>query len=158
VNDPLNWPKWKKAIAFLSVCFYAFLGSWIMGGVTLGIPGIIEEFHVGLNEVVNGLISWVVLTLGVGVLLISIGACTDPCRTSSGLLRRFTSASDLCSFSSPSLRSQGQFGARRLKLGKAFELVELLVLLRSPPVKVSQLPLKQTFFSFMSEAGGWVFT
>ena len=40
-----------------------------MGGVTLGIPGIIQEWNVGLNEVINGLISWVVLTLGVGVSL-----------------------------------------------------------------------------------------
>lgn len=38
-----------------------------MGGITLGIPGIISEFDVGLNNVINGLISWVVLTLGVGV-------------------------------------------------------------------------------------------
>jgi len=38
-----------------------------MGGVTLGIPGIISEFDLGLNDAVNGLISWVVLTLGVGV-------------------------------------------------------------------------------------------
>jgi len=38
-----------------------------MGGVTLGIPGIMSEFDVGLNNVVNGLISWIVLTLGVGV-------------------------------------------------------------------------------------------
>jgi hypothetical protein len=67
VNDPLNWCKWKKSVAFLCVCFYAFLGSWIMGGVTLGIPGIITEFDVSLNNAVNGLISWVVLTLGVGV-------------------------------------------------------------------------------------------
>jgi len=129
-----------------------------MGGITLGIPGIIGEFNVGLNEVINGLISWVVLTLGVGVLLTSIGACADPCRTSSGLLLRFTSASDLCSFSSPSLLLHVQFGVRRLNLGRAFELVELLVLLRSPHVKVCRLPLNQTFFSFMSEVGGWVFT
>jgi hypothetical protein len=128
-----------------------------MGGVTLGIPGIIGEFHVGLNQVINGLISWIVLTLGVGVLLIPISAFTNPRRTSSGLLRRFTSASDLCSFSSPSLLSRVQFGVLRLKLGEAFELVELLVLLRSPPVKVCPLPLNQTFSSFMNEAGGWVF-
>src|SRR5271154_472363 len=82
VNDPLNWPKWKKAVAFLCVCFYAFLGSWIMGGVTLGIPGILSEFPVGLNEVINGLISWVVLTLGVGVHL-CLSYYSDMCRTSS---------------------------------------------------------------------------
>jgi hypothetical protein len=43
------------------------LGSWIMGGVSLGIPGIIEEFDITLNQAIDGLISWVVLTLGLGV-------------------------------------------------------------------------------------------
>jgi len=43
------------------------LGSWIMGGVTLGIPAIIGEFSISLNEAIDGLISWIVLTLGLGV-------------------------------------------------------------------------------------------
>ena len=38
-----------------------------MGGVTLGIPAIIEEFSITLNEAIDGLISWIVLTLGLGV-------------------------------------------------------------------------------------------
>jgi hypothetical protein len=67
VNDPLNWPKWKRVIAFLCVCFYAFLASWTLGGIALGIPGIIQEWNVSLNAVVDGLVSWNVLTLGIGV-------------------------------------------------------------------------------------------
>jgi len=124
VNDPLNWPKWKKSIAFLCVCFYAFLGSWIMGGVTLGIPGIITEFDVGLNDAVNGLISWVVLTLGVGV---SLDLCchTNLARTSSGLQQLFISESGLyfSSFHSSPLRAQ--FGVPRLNRGPVFEQVGL---------------------------------
>ena len=69
INDPLNWPKWKKAVAFLGVCFYTFLTAWALGGIVLAIPDIIQEWHVGLNEVVHGLISWNVLTLGAGVSL-----------------------------------------------------------------------------------------
>jgi hypothetical protein len=68
VNDPLNWPKWKRVVAFTTICFYAFLASWVLGGITIGIPSIMEEFSVNLNSAVNGLISWAVFTLGVGVL------------------------------------------------------------------------------------------
>jgi hypothetical protein len=156
VNDPLNWCKWKKSVAFLCVCFYAFLGSWIMGGVTLGIPGIMTEFDVGLNNVVNGLISWIVLTLGVGVVSKSHAMLTR--RTSSGLPLPFTSARDLSFSSLRSSLSPGQFGVRRLNRGPACEPVELLVPLRSLPVKASQPPLKQICSSFMSGVGGWVST
>jgi hypothetical protein len=124
VNDPLNWPKWKKAIAFLCVCFYAFLGSWIMGGVTLGIPGIINEFSVGLNEVINGLISWIVLTLGVGVHL-CLSYHSDLRRTSSGLLQLSTLESDRSFSLLHSLLSQPQFGVLRPSLSLASEAVEL---------------------------------
>lgn len=72
VNDPLNWPKWKKSVAFLTVVFYAFLASWVLGGINLGIPGIIVELKADLNQAVNGLISWPVLTLGIAVILILI--------------------------------------------------------------------------------------
>lgn len=67
VNDPLNWPKWKKVFAFLSICFYTFLGSWVMGGISLGIPGIMTDFEVDLNKAVKGVVSWTVLTVGIGV-------------------------------------------------------------------------------------------
>jgi hypothetical protein len=67
VNDPLNWPKWKKGVAFLTVVFYAFLASWVLGGINLGIPGIITELGADLNQAINGLISWPVLTLGIAV-------------------------------------------------------------------------------------------
>jgi hypothetical protein len=67
INDPLNWLKWKKAAAFSCIVYFAMLGSWVIEGVTLGIPGIIQEFDISLNQAINGLISWVVLTLSLGV-------------------------------------------------------------------------------------------
>ena len=75
VNDPLNWPKWKKTAAFVSICFYTFLGSWVMGGIALGIPGIMHDFGITLNRTVTGVVSWTVFTVGIGVyLLFSIEA------------------------------------------------------------------------------------
>ena len=70
VNDPLNWPKWKKSAAFISICFFTFLGSWIMGGIALGIPGIMTEFGVDLNKAVTGVVSWTVFTVGIGVIIL----------------------------------------------------------------------------------------
>ena len=67
INDPLNWPKWKKTVAFMTICFFSFLAGWVLGGISIGIPSIMDEFSVDLNAAVNGLISWAVFTLGVGV-------------------------------------------------------------------------------------------
>jgi len=66
INDPLNWPKWKKVVAFTTICFFSFLAGWVLGGISIGIPSIMQEFNVDLNAAVNGLISWAVFTLGIG--------------------------------------------------------------------------------------------
>jgi len=71
INDPLNWPKWKKIVAFVTICFFSFLAGWVLGGISIGIPSIMDEFGVDLNAAVNGLISWAVFTLGVGVCALS---------------------------------------------------------------------------------------
>jgi len=67
VNDPLNWPKWKKIVAFLTICFYSWVAGWAIGGVTIGIPSIMQDFNVDLNTAINGVISWLVFALGIGV-------------------------------------------------------------------------------------------
>jgi len=67
VNDPLNWPKWKKIVAYSTVCLFAFLAGWVLGGISIGIPSIMEEFQVDLNDAIKGMISWCVLALGIGV-------------------------------------------------------------------------------------------
>ena len=38
-----------------------------MGGIALGIPGIMHEFGIDLNRTVNGVVSWTVFTVGIGV-------------------------------------------------------------------------------------------
>ena len=68
VNDPLNWPKYKKALAFLSIITFTFSLGWMLAGIAYGIPGIIQDLSISLNQAVDGLISWVVLTLGLAVL------------------------------------------------------------------------------------------
>ena len=66
-NDPLNWPKQKKALAFISIVFYAYAVTWVLGGIAFGIPLMMVDLNIDLNAAVTGLISWVVLTLGIGV-------------------------------------------------------------------------------------------
>lgn len=96
VNDPLNWPKWKKIVAFVTICFFSFLAGWVLGGISIGIPSIMKEFDVDLNAAVNGLISWAVFTLGIGVrlsltrLLLIVELLLDSDRS---LLREATSLS-----------------------------------------------------------------
>jgi hypothetical protein len=66
-NDPLNWPKWRKALAFLSLCCFAGLTNWVIAGIGSGILLIMEDYEIDLNTAVTGTISWCILTLGLGV-------------------------------------------------------------------------------------------
>jgi hypothetical protein len=50
--------------------------SLVLGGINLGIPGIITELGADLNQMVNGLIRWPVLTLGIAVILILFNSLT----------------------------------------------------------------------------------
>ena len=125
-----------------------------MGGVTLGIPGIITEFDVGLNNVVNGLISWVVLTLGVGVRF-EISCHTNFRRTSSGLPRPFTSARDLCFSSFRSSLSQGQFGVRRLNHGPSLRAGRIVSALAFAACESLSAALEADLF-FLHERGWWM--
>ena len=68
INDPLNWPKWKKIAAFIPIVTFAALTNWVVAGPGTAIPQLMVEFHLDLDQVVNGLINWVVLTLGLGVI------------------------------------------------------------------------------------------
>jgi len=138
------------------------LGSWIMGGVTLGIPAIIGEFSISLNEAIDGLISWIVLTLGLGVRApastsISIHY-SELRRTSSGPLSPSTLASDLSSSLSPSSPLAAQFGVQRPNHGTVSKRPESLAPLPIRRARVFAPALRQTFSSFMNEASGWEFT
>jgi len=67
VNDPLNWPKWKKVAAFIPIIWFAALVNWMTAGPGTAIVLIVEEFDLDLNTVVDGLLTWVILALGLGV-------------------------------------------------------------------------------------------
>lgn len=68
LNDPLNWPAWKKSVAFISIGVFSFVGGWTVGGIASGIVLLLNEFNNGLNDTVDGAIEWAVLMLGVGVI------------------------------------------------------------------------------------------
>ena len=68
VNDPLNWPTWKKSLAFAPILAFTGLGNWVLGGLAVAIPALIVEFGhdlQGTAQVVNG---FPVLVLGAGVI------------------------------------------------------------------------------------------
>lgn len=69
VNDPLNWPKWEKLTVFLPVVFFAALGNWVIAAPGSGILLMEKEFHTGLSQTSNGVVTWSVFTLGIGVTL-----------------------------------------------------------------------------------------
>lgn len=72
VNDPLNWPQWKKIAAYLPIVIFAGITNWVVAGPGTAIPLMMGEFHLDLDQVVNGLINWVVLTLGLGVFALQV--------------------------------------------------------------------------------------
>lgn len=62
-NDPLNWTRRKKRAAFLTVCSFAFLTNFGIGGLTPAFYLLSVEF--GKTQVETGaLLLWPVLTLG----------------------------------------------------------------------------------------------
>jgi hypothetical protein len=69
VNDPLNWPAWKKSLAFVSVISFASLTIWMIGGVGAAVLLFMKEFGTDLNRTVTDLISYAVLAIGFGVWL-----------------------------------------------------------------------------------------
>jgi MFS family permease len=66
-NDPLNWAKWKKAVAFSSILVFATLSNWVIAGLGFAIPQLLETFQHDLNSTSQGLIGSCILTLGMGV-------------------------------------------------------------------------------------------
>ena len=67
-NDPLNWSRWKKNLAFASVSFLTLSAEWSVGGLGSAVPLLMAEFNVDLKETIDAMINWPVLLLGLGVL------------------------------------------------------------------------------------------
>jgi hypothetical protein len=67
INDPLNWPAWRKTIAFISIGIFTALGGWVLGCVSPGVVLLMDDFHKDLKTTVDGAINWGAFVLGVGV-------------------------------------------------------------------------------------------
>jgi hypothetical protein len=67
-NDPLNWPKWKKGLAFFFIACFAGLTNWAVAGPGTAIIVMMTEFNTDLEGTVNGVISYCILTLGLAVI------------------------------------------------------------------------------------------
>ncbi|KAK3694499.1 major facilitator superfamily domain-containing protein [Podospora appendiculata] len=63
-NDPLRWPRWKKHIAFLSVCAFTFLANYGIGGLSPAFYILSLEFDKTVTET-SALLLWPILVLGV---------------------------------------------------------------------------------------------
>jgi hypothetical protein len=66
-NDPLNWPYYKKVAAMMAISLMAVMPSWIIGGGAVGIPQVMKAFGSELSQVVDTLVTWPSLLLGLGV-------------------------------------------------------------------------------------------
>jgi MFS family permease len=62
-NDPLRWPKWKKHIAFTSVCAFSFLTNYAIGGLAPAFFLLSLEFNKTMTET-SALLVWPILVLG----------------------------------------------------------------------------------------------
>lgn len=65
-NDPLRWPRWKKGVAFGSVCAFTFLSNYGIGGLAPAFYGLSIEFGKTQGET-TALLLWPILTFGLFV-------------------------------------------------------------------------------------------
>ncbi|CAM1501265.1 Fc.00g104270.m01.CDS01 [Cosmosporella sp. VM-42] len=64
-NDPLRWPKWRKHMAFGAVCMFACFNN--ISGTVLSDSFFTISVDLGVSiDKASGLISWVILILGLG--------------------------------------------------------------------------------------------
>ncbi|KAI9813841.1 MAG: hypothetical protein M1827_003631 [Pycnora praestabilis] len=64
-NDPLNWPTWKKYVAFGNICAFTFFVNYSIGGFSPAFYSISLEFRKPMATV-SDLLIWPVLVLGLG--------------------------------------------------------------------------------------------
>ncbi|KAL8313462.1 hypothetical protein RB593_007585 [Gaeumannomyces tritici] len=70
VNDPLNWPSWRRNLALLSVGLYCMVGGGLTPLLAAGFPAIARDYHVEVADVslTTGMF---MLGLGVGSVIAS---------------------------------------------------------------------------------------
>ncbi|QDS76433.1 hypothetical protein FKW77_004351 [Venturia effusa] len=64
-NDPLNWPRSKKYMTYLTICFFSFLATVNVSKFSIAVVVLSKEFHVSSTEA-GYLVSFGVLMLGMG--------------------------------------------------------------------------------------------
>jgi len=62
-NDPLRWPRWKKHVAFASVCAFTFLTNFAIGGLAPAFYILSIEFDKSMDET-SHLLLYPILVLG----------------------------------------------------------------------------------------------
>ncbi|KAH8651840.1 major facilitator superfamily domain-containing protein [Tricladium varicosporioides] len=72
-NDPLNWPKWKKNMAYFSICYSTMMGG-SLGPIMSPATGVIaKEFHVTISRAaLPG--GYPLLSAGIGAFLLQAWA------------------------------------------------------------------------------------
>ncbi|KAK4609020.1 hypothetical protein CLAFUW4_14673 [Fulvia fulva] len=63
-DDPLRWPKWQKYICFFSVCSFAFLTNYAIGGLAPAFYPLSIEFDKTMTQT-SELLIWPILISGV---------------------------------------------------------------------------------------------
>ena len=51
MNDPLNWPAWRRDIALLSLGFYSMLGGGMTPVLAAGFNNVADQYHVSIPRV-----------------------------------------------------------------------------------------------------------
>jgi Na+/melibiose symporter-like transporter len=51
MNDPLNWPTWRRDVALLSLGFYCCLGGGMTPVLAAGFPEVAAQYHVSTPQV-----------------------------------------------------------------------------------------------------------
>ncbi|KAM0544006.1 hypothetical protein ACHAPJ_012031 [Fusarium lateritium] len=70
VNDPLNWPSWRRDAALLSLGFYCMIGGGITPLIAAGFTDVAKEFNVSVEKV--ALTTGLCMTgLGIGAVIAS---------------------------------------------------------------------------------------
>jgi hypothetical protein len=69
-NDPLRWPLWRKHVAFGSVCAFAFLSIFGIGGLAPAFYILSREFGKSQYQT-SELLLWSVLVFGIFVSVLS---------------------------------------------------------------------------------------
>ena len=65
-NDPLLIPQWRKNVAFVLLCNFAFLVNFAIGGLAPAFLDLSVEFDKGIADIAL-LLTYCILCLGLGV-------------------------------------------------------------------------------------------